>query len=277
MRRLMLMLPLLALTACGDGMTSAASGPVDPSTLGPLSGKEQALLVAANGALRTQDQAAAIRDYQTAIAMSQGHVDAHLGLAKLYMSQGQPGTAKPVLERALALQPNHPEANYLLGKIFIGEDQPKLAAERFSRGLELAPANFDLLNGNGIAHDMQGLHSRAQTYYLRTIAAHPSLDLAMVRTNLGMSYLLSGEPKRAVEVLKSEAAKPNASAVTRHNLALAYGMLGRNGEAKKLVSQELSEDERTMALERLRKYIAYAPPAAPAANTPGGPKAAGSK
>lgn len=276
MRRLILLLPILALTAC-NGMGGSAKGPVDAAALPPLSGKEQALLVAANGALRTGDTASAIRDYQTGVGMSEGHIDAHLALAKLYLSLKQPANAQVVLEKALVLQPKHPEANYLMGKILIGKDMPKEASEAFLRGLESTPSNFDLLNGAGIAHDMMRQHARAQTYYLRAIGQHPELDLAMARTNLGMSYLLSGEPKKAVEVLKDEAKKPNASAVTRHNLALAYGMLGRNGEAKALVSKEMSEDDRKMALERLKKYITYAPPPQSAPNTPGGPQAAGAK
>jgi|GEM_PF-1333053 len=269
MRRLLLLLPVLAITACGDFSSSGATGPFDAANLPPLSGKEQALLVAANGALRTGDPASAIRDYQGAIAQSQGHVDAHLGLAKLYLSQKQPANAQAVLEKALLLQPNHAEANYLIGKIYLGSDQPQLAADAFTRGLTSAPASFDLLNGNGIAHDILRLHARAQTYYLRAISLHPELDLGMIRTNLGMSYLLANAPKKAVEQLKDEAKKTDASPVTRHNLALAYGMLGRNGEAKGLVHKEMTEDDRTMALERLKKYIANESPANPAPNTPG--------
>lgn len=272
MRRLLLLLPLLALTACGDGTFSSARGPVDPATLPPMSGKEQALLAAASGAERTGETANAIRDYQGAIAQSQGHVDAHLNLAKLYLGQKQPASAQPVLERALVLQPNHPEANYLLGKIHLANNRPKEAAAAFDAGLKSAAASFDLLNGAGIAHDMLREHARAQAYYLRAISLHPEQELAMVKTNLGMSYLLSSEPKKAVEQLKDEAKKTNASPVTRHNLALAYGMLGRNGDAKPLVAKEMSEDDRKMSLERLRKYIAYEPPAAPKPNTPGGPR-----
>ncbi len=268
MRHLLLLLPLLALTACGEG----ASGPVNPATLAPMSGKEQALLAAANGAERTGETANAIRDYQSAIAQSHGHVEAHLSLAKLYLAQKQPALAQPVLERALGLQPRQPEVNYLLGKIHLTNNRPKEAAEAFDNGLENAPASFDLLNAAGIAHDMLREHARAQSYYQRAIALHSELDLAMVKTNLGMSYLLSNEPKKAVEQLKDEAKKPNASPVTRHNLALAYGMLGKNGEAKPLVAKEMTEEERKMALERLRRYIAYEPPPTPKPNTPGGPK-----
>jgi len=274
MRSLLLSLPLLALAACAP---STASGPIDPTSLPPMSGKEQALMAAASGALATKDVGGAIRDYQTAIAHSKGHIDAHVALAKLYLAQKQPANAQPILERALVMQPNDPETNYLLGKLLLNGNQPKAAAELFTNGLKSAPASFDLLNGNGIAHDMLNQHARAQGYYQRAISLHPELDLGMVRTNLGMSYLLANEPQKAVEQLKPEAKKPHASPVTRHNLALAYGMLGKNGEAKPLVAKEMTEEDRKLALERLKKYIAYEPPAVPAPNIPGGPKAAGKK
>jgi hypothetical protein len=70
-----------------------------------------------------------------------------------------------------------------------------------------------------------------------------------------MSYLLSGQPQKAVDTLKPEAKKPDASSVTRHNLALAYGLLGRTGEAKKLLDGEIDEETRLLSVARLKEYI----------------------
>lgn len=270
MRPLILLVPLL-LAACAEGGTTAR-GPVDPSSLPPLSGKEQALLVAADGAARTGNTAAAIRDYQSAIAQSQGHVEAHLALARLYLAQGQPGNAQTVLERARGLQPTEPDVNYQLGKLYLNQDRPAEAAKAFEAGLVGAPNNFDLLNGAGIAHDVLRDHAQAQGYYRQAIAQHPGLDLSLVNTNLGLSYLLTNEPKRAVPLLKAEAAKPGAAPTTRHNLALAYGMLGQNAEARKILGHDMTDDDRKLALERLRAYITHEPPADPKPDTPGGPR-----
>ena len=252
MRRLLIALPLLTLAACSDGPDSH---PIDPNHLPPLSGKEQALMVAADGEIRQGDTDSAIRDYQSAAAHSEGHIDAHLALAKLYISQQQSAPARDVLERALKLQPNDPEANYLLGKILIDQNHPREAAQHFSAGLVTAPNNAQLLNGSGIAADALGDHKAAQGYYQQALMNAGTDDKPMLRTNLGMSYLLDNNPKKAIDILKPEAHKPGASPVTRQDLALAYGLLGRPVDAKNAVKNEMTEEEREAALERLKAYL----------------------
>ncbi len=271
MRRGFAIALLVLLSACesGPGTNTRA---VDPASLPPMSGREQALLAAAEGALRTGDRTSAIRDYQTAIAQSEGHIEAHISLARVYLAQGEAGNARPILEKAVVWQPNHPQANYLLGKILISENRPAEAEEHFARGLHIAPGNADLLNGSGIANDMLRNHARAQTLYLRAIALTPPAETGVMRTNLAMSYLLDGAPKKAVVQLEAEVKKPGASPVSKHNLALAYGMLGRNTEAKKLLGDEMTEADRQLALERLKRYIATTPAAEPGPVIPGGPK-----
>ena len=252
MRRLMILLPLLATAACGDNGDSA---PIDPNHLPPLSGKEQALMVTADGEMRDGNPDNAIHDYQSAIAQSKGHIEAHLALAKLYISQQKPGPAHDVLERAVKLQPNDPEANYLLGKILIDQNQPAEAAQRFNAGLVTGPSNPQLLNGAGIAADMLGDHKAAQAHYQDALVTAAAEDKPMLRTNLGMSYLLDNNPKKALDILKAEAHKPGASPVTRQDLALAYGLLGRPVDAKNAVKNEMTEEDRQAALDRLKAYL----------------------
>lgn len=272
MRSLLIAASLLALVACGDTYQAA---PVDPVMVGPMSGKEQALLVAAEGSLHTGDTTNAERDYLQGISLSRGHVEAHLGLARLYISEKREDQAEEVLKRAQKLQPKNPDVNYLLGRLALNQDRAKEADEAFARGLQAAPSNLELLNGAGIAADLLGNHEQAQAHYLQAIRSNPKGDLSLARTNLAMSYLLTGQPKKAIPPLEIEAKRPGASAVTRHNLALAYGMVGRNTEAKKLLGADMTEEERRMMLERLKQYIATEPRAATPANTPGGPKGGG--
>ena len=73
----------LCLTAC-DMMDKPVTGPVDASSLPPLTSREQSLIYGAEGALQQSNFAAAERDYQSAIAISTGHIEAHIALAKLY-------------------------------------------------------------------------------------------------------------------------------------------------------------------------------------------------
>ena len=255
MRRLFFAIPVLFLTAC-DIVASDAPHPVDPALLGPPSGKEQALMVAADGARRNGDTASAERDYLEAVGVNSGHVEAHLALADLYQSEHQLEKAQPILLRAHGYQPHQPRVDYLLGKIAIMQNRPDQALAFFNEGITAEPDNIDLLNGAGTAYDMLRQNDAAQRTYQRAIAMHPTEDLSMVRNNLAMSYLLSNQPKKAAALLKTEMKKPGASAVTRHNLALAYGILGKNTEAKALVSKDMTEEERQLVIKRLRAYLA---------------------
>jgi Flp pilus assembly protein TadD len=252
MRYLILALPLL-LAACSS--EPSIPQPVDVTTLAPMSSKELALMAAADGTVRNNNPANAEHDYKQAAAASQGHVEAQLALAELYQSHGELAKAEPWLLQAHGFQPNEPRVNYLLGKLAINANEPDRALGFFQQGLEVDPANIDLLNGAGIAYDMQRENTRAQAMYKRAIALHPKSELAMLRTNLAMSYLLSNEPKRAATELRSIAKKPGASQVARHNLALALGLLGKTTEARSLVSQDMTEEERQQVMARLRLYL----------------------
>lgn len=253
MRNLALVLATLVFAACGTPSTKA----VDVRALPPLTGKEQALMTTAQVAAQQGNVAQAEKGYMQAAALSQGHVDAHVALAQLYSKTNQSSKAEDILRTAADFQPNHPLVNYLRGKIYLQQNNPRDALAAFERGLSTQPTNIDLLMGKGIANDMLRQHTAAQVAYQHAINSNPtSPDVPLARTNLAMSLLLDNKPERAAEILKAEAAKDGASAVTRHNLALAYGMLGRHTEAKALIGTDMTEDERQASLKKLAQYIA---------------------
>jgi Flp pilus assembly protein TadD len=254
MRFIPVLVLAVALTAC-EMPEGAASGPVDLTTLAPLNSREQSLIYAADGAMQQGNYAAAERDYIGAMAESKGHIDAHLALARLYDKQNMPAKEKAVLLAATQLQPNHALANYLLGKRYLAEGRFEDARSAFQRGRTTRPEDLDLSIGEGIANDMLGEHRAAQRIYQRAMGLNRDANLINLTTNLALSHLLSDEPKRAVELLKPLVKKPGAPAVTRHNLALAYGMLGKNSEAKKILDGEIDEETRLLAVARMRQYV----------------------
>lgn len=249
-----ILLLTLLLTACDMGDTPA-TGPVDANTLPPLSSREQSLIYGADGAMTQGNSTAAEKDYMSAVAASTGHIEAHIALAKLYEKQNAPEKEAAILDRALTLQPDHPLANYLRGKLYLDSYQYREALVCFDRGLKTRPDDLDLNTGKGIADDMLGNHTAAQMVYLRAMQVNPKANFTTLKTDLAMSYMLGGEPKRAATLLEPEVRKPAASSVTRQDLALAYGMLGRNTEAKKLLNGEIDEETRTLAVARMREYV----------------------
>lgn len=254
-RLLPLMTTLMLLAAC-EPLGLAEDKPVDVSKLPPLSGQEIALITAGDAAKDKGNVAMAERNYLEAVAKSKGRVEAHLALAHFYADTGNVKKATEVLERAHRLQPAQPQVAYKLGKIYLTQNRITDATRVFAPALEADPDNLELLTASAIAHDMIPEHAKAQALYLRAQRANPKADLTVVRTNLAMSYILTGKAHMAVDVLKGDASKPNVDDVTRHNLALAYGVLGRDAEAKKLLKGELSETERKANVARIKAYVA---------------------
>jgi Flp pilus assembly protein TadD len=192
----------------------------------------------------------------SAIAVNSGHVEGHAGLAQVYLRLNQQDRAREVLERGLSLQPNNPGLNYLYGKLELNAGNNEAALAAFNKGLATAPNDLDLNTGAGIANDMLGNHRVAQSIYTRAINVNKGRPLSAIRSNLAMSYLLSGEPKRALPLLTAEAKNPKASIVTRHNLALAYGMLGQPANAREALQGQSDEETRVATLARLKEYLA---------------------
>lgn len=257
MRQFHAVLLALALSSCAlpDFETSPTSEAVDASSLAPLSSREQSLIYGADGAYQQGNIAAAERDYLAAVGLSTGHVEAHMALARLYEKQNKAQSARAILERALTFQPKHALANYMAGKIALDENRNDEARAYFTRGLQTQPENIDLAVGQAVADDMLGNHEKAQATYTRIMRMNPKGNVSGLRTNLAMSYLLSGAPQKAVDALKAEAKKPDVSPVTKHNLALAYGLLGKTAEATKLLEGDIDEETRLLTVARLREYI----------------------
>ena len=252
-RCFLLPLVLLLLPACAmiEGTTAA----VDPKNLPSLTGQERALLISADASAKVGDLRAAERNYLSAIARSKGHIIAHLSLADLYMRQQRTDEAEAILEKAAALQPHHPELNWWRGRQALRANEAEAALEYFNEGLVKNASDLNLLTGAGIANDLLHRHDAAQVLYLRALSLNPSRDLTAARTNLAMSFLLTNEPKQAVKVLKPAVKQAGIPPVVRHNLALAYGLLGKHTQAKRLLNGELSEQERTDSIARLREHI----------------------
>jgi Flp pilus assembly protein TadD len=75
-------------------------------------------------------------------------------------------------------------------------------------------------------------------------------------SNLGMSYLLTGELAEAERVLRQAAALPNADSRVRQNLALVVGLEGRFAEAEKIAGSELSPEQAAANVAYLKTMMA---------------------
>ena len=81
-------------------------------------------------------------------------------------------------------------------------------------------------------------------------------DEPSVLSNLGLSYALTKDLKRAEVTLRRAVAQPNAGPKVRQNLALVVGLQGRFAEAEKIASADLPTDEAAANVAYLRQMLA---------------------
>lgn len=105
----------------------------------------------------------------------------------------------------------------------------------------------------GVALDQAGRPVQARAAYQEALKLMP--EQVGVMTNLGVSYLLSGDAAKAEEVLRKAVELPGASAETRQNLALAIGLQGRFSEAEDIQSVDLAPEQVASNVSFLRKLL----------------------
>jgi Flp pilus assembly protein TadD len=102
--------------------------------------------------------------------------------------------------------------------------------------------------------DQLGRHAEAQRHYstaLKIVPGEPS-----VLSNLGLSFALMKDLKRAESTLRQAMLQPNANPKVRQNLALVVGLQGRFAEAEKIARADLPPDEAAANVGYLRQMLA---------------------
>ncbi|MFH1406489.1 MAG: tetratricopeptide repeat protein, partial [Candidatus Omnitrophota bacterium] len=67
---------------------------------------------------KNNDYPKAIKEYEAAIELNPGKVEAYNNLARMYYAQGKLIDAKQTLEKAIALKTDYANAIYNLGKVY---------------------------------------------------------------------------------------------------------------------------------------------------------------
>ena len=118
------------------------------------------------------------------------------------------------------------------------------------------PDNPDwrILNAQGAVLDQLGRHAEAQRHYSAALKIVP--DEPSVLSNLGLSYALTKDLKRAEATLRQAMARPNAGPKVRQNLALVVGLQGRFAEAEQIARADLPPGEAAANVAYLRQMLA---------------------
>ena len=134
----------------------------------------------------------------------------------------------------------------------VGQLEPALDAVRRAQTPEYP--DWKLLSAEGAILDQLGQAEEARQLYRKALDQKPNEP--SVLSNLGMSYLLTGDLKTAETHMRTASQAPGADSRVRQNLALVVGLQGRFQEAEAIASQELSPEQAQANVAYLRGMLA---------------------
>jgi Flp pilus assembly protein TadD len=162
--------------------------------------------------------------------------------------------AAAVLETASLHNPNNRPLLGAYGRALADSGSFKQALDVLERAHSPDQPDWRVLSVQGAVLDQMGRHEEAQRYYASALKIMP--DEPSVMSNLGLSYALSKDLRRAEETLRSASAKGNIDKRVRQNLALVVGLQGRFQDAETIARADLPQDEAAANVATLRRMLA---------------------
>ena len=230
---------LLLLGACSRGANGVGSGPPG--------------IDVADAAMKGGSPEIALQISTNILAQYPGNMDALLTKGEALSALGRNDEAMATFSAVLAIDHSSVGANIGLGRLRLGTD-PVAAEQLFLQAISREPRNDVALNDLGIARDLQGRHTDAQTAYREALGINP--EMAAAEVNLALSLAMSGHSRDAVQLLQPLANRPNATEQMRHDFAAVLTMSGDRPGAETILSKDLPPDQVQQALAA----FASAPP-----------------
>lgn len=113
--------------------------------------------------------------------------------------------------------------------------------------------DWRLESARGAVLDQLGRTDEARAAYRTALQIKPNEPTVL--SNLGMSYLLTGDLKTAETYLRSASGQPAADSRVRQNLALVVGLQGRFDEAEQIARRELRPEQANANVAYLRSMM----------------------
>lgn len=255
---------VLSLTACAHRQgqqadMSAPSGQVGPDTLN-----------VADAAIAGGNPNMALSVSQSVLANDPNNVDALVHEGDAYYALDRCPAAMASFQRALKADSHSTEAEVGLGRCLLKTD-PHSAEQAFMAAVQDDPGNANAYNDLGIARDLQGNFAGAVDPYQQALQNNPGLTAAEV--NLGLSLALSGHGAEALQYLGPLATGQGATPKIREDYAAALVAVGRDDEARQVLSVDLTPDQVNQAMGGFSSLIAASiqnppPPPPPAPTVP---------
>jgi Flp pilus assembly protein TadD len=174
--------------------------------------------------------------------------------AQALRATGQRAQAAAVLETAAIHNPGNSALLGAYGRALADAGNLKQALDVLQRAHSPDQPDWRILSVQGAVLDQLGRHEEAQRHYASALRIVP--DEPSVLSNLGLSYALSKDLKRAEATLQRASGRGSNDKRVRQNLALVIGLQGRLQEAEQIAQADLPPDQAAENVAYLRRITA---------------------
>lgn len=176
-----------------------------------------------------------------------------LRYANVLRMTGKNAQALAVMQQVAIAHPADRDVLAAYGKAQAAAGQLEQALATITRAQTPDRPDWRLYSAEGAVLDQLGRSDEARQKYRLALDAQPNEPSVM--SNLGMSYVLSGDLRTAETYMRSAAQQPAADSRVRQNLALVVGLQGRFAEAEQIARHELSQQQADANITYLRSML----------------------
>ncbi|MBY3136766.1 tetratricopeptide repeat protein [Rhizobium laguerreae] len=173
--------------------------------------------------------------------------------ANLLRMNGRDTQALAVMQQVAIANPGDRNVLAAYGKAQAAAGQFQQALDTIGRAQTPDRPDWKLISAQGAILDQMGRASDARQRYRDALDIQ--LNEPSILSNLGMSYVLTGDLRTAETYLRSAASQPTADSRVRQNLALVVGLQGRFPEAEQIARRELSPQQADANVAYLRGML----------------------
>ncbi|MFS8144007.1 tetratricopeptide repeat protein [Rhizobium sp. BR 249] len=173
--------------------------------------------------------------------------------ANLLRMNGRDAQALAVMQQVAIANPGDRNVLAAYGKAQAAAGQFEQALDTIGRAQTPDRPDWKLISAQGAILDQMGRATDARKRYRDALDIQPNEP--SILSNLGMSYVLTGDLRTAETYLRSAASKPTADSRVRQNLALVVGLQGRFPEAEQIARRELSPQQADANVAYLRGML----------------------
>lgn len=233
-------LAALALSGCASGRDKITTGSV-PKMSKPMEQMTGAELAGAADAIG--------RAYEK----NPRNRDTGLSYANILLMTGRETQALAVMQQVAIAHPSDRTVLAAYGKAQAAAGQLEQALGTIGRAQTPDRPDWKLYSAEGAVLDQLGRSDEARGRYRQALQLMPGEP--SILSNLGMSYVLSGDLKTAETHLRQANSQPGADSRVRQNLALVVGLQGRFEEAEQIARRELTQQQADANVAYLRNMM----------------------